>query len=125
MARAGGRAPVEAWSSWLGVAALVCLFLAFAAWVAWAGKSPGRVSGASPSASPFLTLRLGATARFRPNRIDQGSVIACQGGGVTVSAAVPPPGHFLSRHIDAVYGQGTTLGLVQRKDGSVEARCHY
>jgi hypothetical protein len=116
-------APSEGWSSWLAIAGIVVAMLGFDAWVVLGGKSPGRVPG-SLSESPILTLQAGQTSFFKPGRMDEGSVIACQNDGLTVAAAVPAPGHARSRHVEPPLGiSGATITVVHRADDSVSARC--
>jgi hypothetical protein len=116
-------APWEGWSSWLAIAAIVLAMLGFAAWIVFGGTSPGRIGG-SLSESPLLTLQAGQTSTFKPGRMDEGSVIACQGSGLTVAAAVPARGHAVSQHVEPTVGIfGVTITVVHRADDSVSARC--
>ena len=113
----------EGWSSWLAVAAIVFAMLGFEAWVVFGGTSPGRVPG-SLSESPIVTLQAGRTCTFRPGRLDEGSVIACQNNGLTVAAAVPARGHAVSQHVEPTVGIfGVTIAIVHRADDSVSSRC--
>lgn len=116
-------APSEGWSSWLAIAAIVLAMLGFAAWIVFGGTSPGRVAG-SLSETPIVTLQVGRTSTFKPGRMDEGSVIACQDDGLTVAAAVPVRGHVASRHVEPTVGiSGVTITVVHRADDSVSARC--
>jgi hypothetical protein len=113
----------EGRSSWLAVAAIVLSMLAFEAWIVFGGTSPGRIPG-SLSESPILTLQVGRTSTFKPGRMDEGSVLACQNSGLTVAAAVPSRGHAVSRHVEPTVGVvGVTITVAHRADGSVSVRC--
>jgi hypothetical protein len=116
-------APSEGRSSWLAVGGIVLAMLGFEAWIVFGGTSPGRIPG-SLDASPIVTLQVGRTSTFRPGRMDEGSVIACQNNGLTVAAAVPARGHAVSQHVEPTVGiSGATIAIVHRADDSVSARC--
>jgi hypothetical protein len=115
--------PLEGRSSWLAIAAIVVAMLAFDAWLVYGGRSPGKIAGSSTE-SPILTLHAGQTSTFKPGRMDEGSVIACQNSGLTVSAAVPGRGKVASQHLEPATGPGgATITIVHRSDDSVTARC--
>ncbi len=116
-------APSEGWSSWLAIAGIVVAILGFDAWLVFGGKSPGPVAG-SLSETPILTLHVGQTSTFKPGRMDEGSVIACENNGLTVAGAVPARGHASSQFIaPTVSISGVTIRIVHRSDDSVTARC--
>jgi hypothetical protein len=116
-------ASTEGRSSWLAIAAMVLAMLAFTAWLALGGRSPGRVPG-SLSEGAFLSLHAGQSSTFRPGRMDEGTLIACENSGLRVLAAVPARGKLASRRLFAPTGPGqVTLRIAHRSDDSVRIVC--
>jgi hypothetical protein len=116
-------ASTEGRSSWLAIAAIVLATLAFTAWLTLGGRSPGRVPG-SLSEGAFLNLHAGQSGTFLPGRMDEGTLIACENGGLRVLAAVPARGKLASRHLFAPIGAGEVrLRIAHRSDDSVRIVC--
>lgn len=116
-------ASTEGRSSWLAIAAIVLATLAFEGWLTLGGRSPGRVPG-SLSEAAFLDLHAGQSSTFRPGRMDEGTLIACESGGLRVLVAVPGRGKLASRRLFAPTGLGqVTLKVAHRSDDSVRIVC--
>jgi len=114
---------VEGRSTWFAVAAIVLLTLLAPMWIAYGGTSPGPIEGSSLGA-PIYLFELGQQRTFAPGRMDEGSVLACQANGLTVSAAVPASGRSVSAHQDpAGGGYGVTTRISHLADDRVVIRC--
>ena len=116
------RAPAEGRSSWIAVGAIVLLTLLAPMWIAFGGTSPGVIEG-STLGSPIVILPRGEQKTFAPGRMDEGSVLACQASGLTVSAAVPAAGRSVAVHQDPVTGFGVTTRIFHLADDRVRLRC--
>ena len=116
------RMPAEGRSSWIMVVVIVLLTLLPPLWIAFGGTSPGVIPGSSLGA-PIFTFEQGQQRTFAPGRMDEGSVLACQANGLTVSAAVPAAGHSVSAHQNPQTGYGVTTRISHLADDRVVVRC--
>lgn len=116
------RMPAEGRSSWVMVVVIVLLTLLPPMWIAFGGTSPGAIPGSSVGAAIY-TFQTGQHRLFAPGRMDEGSVLACQANGLTVSAAVPAAGRSIAVHQEPVTGYGVTTRISHLADNSVLVRC--
>jgi hypothetical protein len=116
-------APREGRSSWLAIAALAVVFLAFDLWIVLGGTSPGKVPGSLTAEAAATINGSQPLFRFAPNTLPQGALIACVTNGLRIEAPVPAPGRTSEAHADGVAHGGATIRVLTLPSGAVRARC--